>query len=72
MNSQTPTPTYFQTTDCMAGYGCGGSCTIFSSNINNRNWFRFAPVSMVGGIGSLGYYYVLDTTSVLQPRSLEN
>lgn len=70
MNSQTPNPTYSQTLDCMSNYGCGGSCTIFDNNINNRNYFRFQPVAMGGYTTSLGYYYVLDTTSVFKPRSL--
>jgi hypothetical protein len=71
MNSQNPNPTFYATNDCQVGYGCS-SCTIFSSDINNRNWFRFAPNPMTtyNTNSGFGYYYVIDTSAVIKPRSL--
>lgn len=70
MNSQTPTPTFALTEDCQSGTECYGSCTIFSTNINSRNNFRFSPRPLTSFSASPGYFYALDTTAVLKPRSL--
>lgn len=71
MNSQTPTPSYTLNEDCQSGAYCS-SCTIFSSNIYNRNWFRFSPYIAGSPTMSLGYYYVLDTTKMFIPNTLQN
>jgi hypothetical protein len=71
MNSQNPNPTYAVTDGCYGGTGCPSSCTVFDSNINSRNYFRFSPNPMGSYSSTPGYYYAIDTTSVLKPRSLE-
>ena len=71
MNSQTPAPTYSVVEDCQSGASCS-SCTIFSSDITNRNWFRFSPYIAGSPTLSLGYYYVIDTTSVLKPLTMQS
>lgn len=71
MNSQNPNPTYAVTEGCYDGTDCPTTCTVFNSNINARNYFRFSPRPMGSYSSSTGYYYAIDTTAVLKPRSLE-
>lgn len=70
MNSQNPAPTYSAVEGCQSGAGCI-SCTIFNNKINSINWFRFSPYITGSPTVSQGYYYVLDTTSVLKPLTLQ-
>jgi len=67
MNSQEPSPTGNYNRGCQTS--C--SCTIFNSNVYNINWFRFYPQT-IGTPDSIdGFYYVLDTTSVIKPMTME-
>jgi len=67
MNSQTPTPTASTVDNCNTY--CSG-CTIFNGEVQTRNWFRFYPKAFSTVVGGVGYYYALDMTDVLKPRSL--
>lgn len=69
MNSQTPNPTGNYASDCQSS--CS-SCTIFSGNVYNVQWFRFYPYAIGSVSSTFGYYYVLDTTSVFTPMTLES
>ena len=69
MNSQTPAPTASGVEDCRAS--CS-SCTIFSGDVQTRGWFRFYPEANSSVSSAFGYYYALDTTDIIKPRSLEN
>lgn len=68
MNSQNPTPSYSVVEGCQSS--C--SCTIFNSNINNVNYFRFYPYIAGSPSVSLGYYYVIDTTAAFKPMTLQS
>jgi hypothetical protein len=68
MNSQANNPTVFQTSSCKDVCNCG----IFSSEINNRNSFLFYTNSLGSFDANIGFFYAIDMTSALTPRSLEN
>lgn len=71
MNSQIPATNINTTNSCQYDSNCGG-CTILSTSINNRGWFRFGPNAMTGINSNYGYYYAIDTTNILKPRSLQD
>lgn len=68
MNSQSNSPTDFQTSGCRDVY----NGDIFGSEINNRNSFLFYTNSLGAYDPNIGYYYAIDMTSALSPRSMEN
>lgn len=72
MNSQNPAPTYSVTEDCQTGSFCYLCTTIFNGNINSVNWFRFSPYIAGSPNTDLNYYYVIDTTKVIQPSTLQS
>jgi hypothetical protein len=68
MNSQSNSPTVFQTSSCRDV--C--NCDIFSSEINNRNSFLFYTNSLGSFDANIGFFYAIDMTSALTPRSLQD
>ena len=66
MNSQSNSPTDFLTTSCRDV--C--NCDIFGSEINNRNSFLFYTNSLGSFDANIGYFYAIDMTSALTPRSM--
>lgn len=67
MNSQPNSPTVFTTTSCRDV----NNTNVFSSEINNRNSFLFYTNALGAFDSSIGFFYAIDMTSALKPRSLE-
>lgn len=66
MNSQTPGTPSNPVSDCQAYYGG----RILNGLVTQVNWFLFYPYAIGGVSSTLGFFYVLDTTSVFTPMSL--
>lgn len=68
MNSQANSPTTYTTTSCRDVY----NGDIFSSEINNRNSFLFYTNSLGAFDPAIGFFYAIDMTSALKPRSMQD